>query len=444
MAPRKTARNAKQTQRYGVDIEEGQEVNPPVTGTSTTTLKKGKSKVVKKKQVKRQRYSEEATSYDDSASDTDSSRGHARPGRRKASYSRKRAYISVKPPTWDGQKESWPEFEEQFRLFLNDVDPSWDIETTVFSEQDDKDIYSWLMRAEKATTTASTAYNVMYPQCIDQGQAGFRALRQYCLGTQQAMLNTNLQKMVNYRLLSTMNVLDWGTEMKRVEAQLMKFGVIPKPRVGLPSVIVAFHMSFMPPKFKGLMSIIRQRKGEPLPNLPDFIDLLLAEEEAEAARSSQGVSMKQPGAPSVQEVGSFTAPPSGARGRNRQKPRQRRGRGRGRGGGGGGGGSAWSSNTQRPGPVEPGRKAAAAAAAATATPPPHPPATDYSYPSWGGGRGRGGNGNFRGYRGNNRGRGSAPYSNGYDRPAKYCINHRSTSHNTNECWGTGSSYNNKF
>ena len=73
MASRKTARKAKQTQRFGVDVEEGQEVNPPVTGTSTTTLKKGKTKAVIKKQAKRQRYSEEATSYDDSASDTDSS-----------------------------------------------------------------------------------------------------------------------------------------------------------------------------------------------------------------------------------------------------------------------------------------------------------------------------------------------------------------------------------
>ena len=75
MAARKTARKAKQTQRFGVDVEEGQEVNAPVTGASTTTLKKGKTKAVINKPVKRQRYSEEATSYDDSTSDTDSSTG---------------------------------------------------------------------------------------------------------------------------------------------------------------------------------------------------------------------------------------------------------------------------------------------------------------------------------------------------------------------------------
>ena len=109
-----------------------------------------------------------------------------------------------------------------------------------------------------------------------------------------------------------MKVMDWAVEMKRVEAELMKAGVIPKPAVGRPSVIVAFHMSHMPPKFNSLMTIIRQRQDTPYPNLPEFITLLLAEEEAAAARAAQGTSTKQQVAPSVQEVGSFTAPPSGA------------------------------------------------------------------------------------------------------------------------------------
>ena len=111
---RRTARKAKQTQRLGVDVEEGQDVNAPVTGASTTALKKGKGKALKNKPAKRQKYSEEAESYDDSTSDTDSPTGNAQPARRKASYRRKRPYITVKPPTWDGKKTSWPEFEEQF------------------------------------------------------------------------------------------------------------------------------------------------------------------------------------------------------------------------------------------------------------------------------------------------------------------------------------------
>ena len=74
MAARRTARKAKQTERFGVDVEEGQDVNAPVTGASTTALKKGKTKALINKPAKRQRYSEEAESYDDSTSDTDDSR----------------------------------------------------------------------------------------------------------------------------------------------------------------------------------------------------------------------------------------------------------------------------------------------------------------------------------------------------------------------------------
>ena len=55
MAARKTARKAKQTQRFGVDVEEGQKVNATVTGAFTTTLKKGKTKALITKPAKRQR-----------------------------------------------------------------------------------------------------------------------------------------------------------------------------------------------------------------------------------------------------------------------------------------------------------------------------------------------------------------------------------------------------
>ena len=74
---RRTARKAQQTQRLGVDVEEGHDVNAPVTGASATALKKSKGKALKNKPVKRPKYSEEAESYDDSdsytTSDTDDS-----------------------------------------------------------------------------------------------------------------------------------------------------------------------------------------------------------------------------------------------------------------------------------------------------------------------------------------------------------------------------------
>ena len=434
---RKTTRQPQKTQRLGIedneghDDNEGNDVNTAEAGTSTTAPKKGKSS--KPKPGKRAKHSEEeAGSYDDSdsytASDTDDSTGNVLPVRRKASYRRRRPYITVKPPTWDGQKTSWPEFEEQFRLFLHDVNRSWDIETTVFSKRQDKEIYGWLMRAEKASTGVSTAYKVMYPQHIDQGQTGFKALRQYCMGTQQAMVNNNLLKMVNYRLLPTMKVMDWAVEMKRVEAQLMKAGVIPKPVVGIPSVIVAFHMSYMPPKFNNLMTIIRQRSNTPLPNLPEFIDLLLAEEEAAAARASQGTSMQQPGAPFVQEVGSFSAAPSGVRGRWSKKQSKRRG------GGGGRGGGVWSTPHHHPAAASTGHRRPAAAAPA---PPPHPTFSRHApYQPRAGGRGRGsGFSNFRGHRDNNRGRGFTPNFNPNSSSSQYCRNHKSTGHSTADCRG---------
>ena len=453
MTDRRSSRKPTQTSRFGVDDS----VQAMASGSNTTNTgavsKTGKHKNKSKadKRCKRVIYSSssehntssETVSSEDSRGDGTQPRGASNNRRRNKSYSHRRTYTS-RCPTWDGDKDNFPHFAEQFRLFIRELNKSWDIYTTKFTEEEDTDIYNFLLRASNhpGKPPHKVCYQILFPQYQNKGQEGFKALERYCVGSRQARINNSLIRLVNYRLQPGMKVIDWAGEIYKIEAILREAGILPTPTEGQPSLVVVFHMQFMPAKYSNLMTTIRQRKDSPYPSLEEFVRLLLEEEESKASKdpfghnNGAGRSSQRSEAPMVEEMAAFT---SGNPQQRRPRPSQKRRRGHGGGGGG----------------VVPPAQAAAAAhprRAARDLPQqqgygrgngrgggrgrPAGAANDYYHPApQQSGRGRGGGGN-RG-RGFNRqpnygSRNGAPSK--YYKSNKWCYDCGDDSHNTNRCW----------
>ena len=455
MAGRKSGRKPTQTNRFGVD--DGAQAmaggsNTTNTGAVNKTGKQ-KNKGRADKRCKRVIYSSssehntssETVSSEDSRGDGTQPRGASNNRRRNKSYSHRRTYTS-RCPTWDGDKDNFPHFAEQFRLFIRELNKSWDIYTTKFTEEEDTDIYNFLLRASNhpGKPPHKVCYQILFPQYQNKGQEGFKALERYCVGSRQARINNSLIRLVNYRLQPGMKVIDWAGEIYKIEAILREAGILPTPTEGQPSLVVVFHMQFMPAKYSNLMTTIRQRKDSPYPSLEEFVRLLLEEEESKASKdpfghnNGAGRSSQRSEAPMVEEMAAFT---SGNPQQRRPRPSQKRRRGHGGGGGG---------------VVPPAQAAAAAAAhprrAARDLPQqqgygrgngrgggrgrPAGAANDYYHPApQQSGRGRGGGGNRgRGFnRQPNYGSRNGAQSK-YYKSNKWCYECCEDSHNTNRCW----------
>ena len=175
MSDRKSNRKVTPKNRYGTKGDDASTVagssNTTAAGSRTnTTTAKHKGKKAKKVVYNS---SSESSESSETTNSSDNSRGNVHQSRsvnkgskkkRKKSYTQQRTYSS-KCPSWDGDKSNWTQFAEQFCLFLRELNKSWDIYTTEFTEDEDTDIYNFLLRASSnsAKPQHKICYKILFP-----------------------------------------------------------------------------------------------------------------------------------------------------------------------------------------------------------------------------------------------------------------------------------------
>ena len=110
-------------------------------------------------------------------------------------YTRPHNYRS-KCPKFTGEKDRWPRFSDEFRLCLWELNAEWDIHKSTFTKNEDIDIYNYLSRA----MLDSLCYDMICPKFRNQGQAAFKQLEQYCMGSKQSRINRNWNALATIRL----------------------------------------------------------------------------------------------------------------------------------------------------------------------------------------------------------------------------------------------------
>ena len=134
---RKSTRPAKTTDRYGTTRGNDEAVAANSTAATAGCLPKSTAAKRKGKKMKpTYSSSSEASDTSMSSASSDNSLGHVPQTRsdggsssnqkRKKSHTRRLKYKS-RCPTWDGDKSNWTEYAEQLRLFLREINKTWDI-----------------------------------------------------------------------------------------------------------------------------------------------------------------------------------------------------------------------------------------------------------------------------------------------------------------------------
>ena len=190
-------------------------------------------------------------------------------------YTRPHNYRS-KCPKFTGEKHKWPRFSDEFWLFLRELNQDWDIHESTFTEDEDIDIYNYLSRA----MLDSLCYAMICPKYRNKGQAAFKHLEQYCLGSSQSRINRNWVALQTLRLGENEPVAPYASRLFRLEDEFVTAGVLAHPSRDEASWLVALQMCCMPGRYNNLMDRIRLREDIPMPSLAEFIRLLIAEEEA--------------------------------------------------------------------------------------------------------------------------------------------------------------------
>ena len=413
--------------------------------TSAAPATKGKVKNTKKTKARTIVTSEASSSSQYSSSDEDSTGNGLQPQRIGKNRKRSRTGNSTrnhgyrqKIPKWNGNKAIWSSFAEQFRLFIRGINTSWDIRETTFTEEEDIDIYNWLLWAG-AESEHNIVYQTICPKHRNKGQAGFKALEKLCLGSKQARTNRNINKFVNIRLGDNTPVSAYASELYKLEEELIGDGVFKAPEEGQPSIIVIFQMSVMPPKYEHVIANVRQRQDIPFPNLEEFIGLLSREEEALSTSKSlrKGYTMLPTSstAPVVEQAAAFSAPPQQRSNSRSAKRKRKRAAAAAAAATGAPAVAAVSSTTPwggtRPGPPPPAGRGRARGRGGSVNPP------GQFYPRGGGGppRGRGrGRGNTPGYQHYPSNEDTfSPYQ-WPSKKGKWCARCRMAGHTTKLCW----------
>ena len=139
-------------------------------------------------------------------------------------YTRPHTYRS-KCPKFTGEKHKWLRFSDEFWLFLRELNEDWDIHETKFTADEDIDIYNYLSRA----MLDNLCYAMICPKFRNKGQAAFKHLEQYCLGSSQSRFNRNWVDLQTLRLGEQEPVAPYAARLFRLENEFVTAGVLAHP-----------------------------------------------------------------------------------------------------------------------------------------------------------------------------------------------------------------------